>query len=115
MTERPVSENPLYNANKMKIGIIAMNCSHGSTITTAENAWDMSIPVIGDPHHEIREDLKQLVPGPWKERDGIDNVSGQRERLGLGLWLEQFHDFPGQASKIQDTGLEVHPAGFDPG
>ena len=24
----------------------------------AEEAWDMSIPVIGDPHHEIREDLK---------------------------------------------------------
>ena len=44
MQERPVSDNPLYNANKMKIGIIAMNCSHGSTITTAENAWEMNWP-----------------------------------------------------------------------
>jgi len=24
----------------------------------AEDAWETSIPVIGDPHHEIREDLK---------------------------------------------------------
>ncbi len=24
----------------------------------AEHAWDMNIPVVGDPHHEIREDLK---------------------------------------------------------
>ncbi len=36
--------NPLFNDNKMKIGIIAMNCSHGSTITTADNTWDMTWP-----------------------------------------------------------------------
>ena len=36
--------NPLFNDNKMKIGIIGMNCSHGSTITTAENAWEMNWP-----------------------------------------------------------------------
>jgi FMNH2-dependent dimethyl sulfone monooxygenase len=35
---------PLFNDNKMKIGIIGMNCSHGSTITTAENAWEMNWP-----------------------------------------------------------------------
>lgn len=29
-----------------------------SLASEAEDAWDMSIPVIGDPHHEIREDLK---------------------------------------------------------
>ena len=29
-----------------------------SLATEAEHAWEMSIPVIGDPHHEIREDLK---------------------------------------------------------
>jgi len=38
----PVKTNPLFNHNKMKIGIIAMNCSHGSTITTAENTWGMT-------------------------------------------------------------------------
>jgi dimethylsulfone monooxygenase len=40
-TQKP---NPLFNDNKMKIGIIGMNCSHGSTITTAENAWEMNWP-----------------------------------------------------------------------
>ncbi len=29
-----------------------------SLASEAEDAWDISIPVIGDPHHEIREDLK---------------------------------------------------------
>ena len=29
-----------------------------SLAVEAENAWDMTIPVIGDPHHEIRKDLK---------------------------------------------------------
>ena len=29
-----------------------------SLAVEAEDAWDMSIPVIGDPHHEVRVDLK---------------------------------------------------------
>lgn len=29
-----------------------------SLASEAEDAWEISIPVIGDPHHEIREDLK---------------------------------------------------------
>ena len=41
MQERPVTDNPLYNDNRMKIGIIAMNCSHGSTITQADGAWSI--------------------------------------------------------------------------
>ena len=44
MFSRPVTENPLYNENKMKIGIIAMNCSHGSTISQVEGAWEMNWP-----------------------------------------------------------------------
>ncbi len=48
MQSRPVLDNPLYNRNRMKIGIIAMNCSHGSTITTAENAWEMNWPDTRD-------------------------------------------------------------------
>lgn len=44
MERRPVQDNPLHNDNRMKIGIIAMNCSHGSTITTAENTWEMTWP-----------------------------------------------------------------------
>lgn len=36
--------NPLYRDNKMKLGVMAFNCSHGSTITTAEGAWEMTWP-----------------------------------------------------------------------
>ncbi len=34
--------NPLYNGNRMKIGVMACNCSHGSTVTTADGAWPMT-------------------------------------------------------------------------
>lgn len=30
-----------------------------SLASEAESAWEMSIPVIGDPHHEIRQNLKE--------------------------------------------------------
>jgi hypothetical protein len=37
--------NPLIAGdNRMKLGAIAMNCSHGSTITTADDAWRMTWP-----------------------------------------------------------------------
>lgn len=44
MLQRLVTENPIYNRNRMKIGIIAMNCSHGSTITQADGTWEMNWP-----------------------------------------------------------------------
>ena len=44
MQIRSNDTNPLFNSNKMQIGIIAMNCSHGSTITQAEGAWKMNWP-----------------------------------------------------------------------
>ena len=34
--------NPLYSDNRMKIGVMAFNCSHGSTVTNAEGAWPMT-------------------------------------------------------------------------
>ena len=34
--------NPLYSDNRMKIGVMAFNCSHGSTVTTADGTWPMT-------------------------------------------------------------------------
>ena len=34
--------NPLYSENRMKLGAMAFNCSHGSTITSAEGAWEIT-------------------------------------------------------------------------
>jgi alkanesulfonate monooxygenase SsuD/methylene tetrahydromethanopterin reductase-like flavin-dependent oxidoreductase (luciferase family) len=35
-------DSPLFNENRMKLGVMAINCSHGSTVTTAENTWPMT-------------------------------------------------------------------------
>lgn len=34
--------NPLYNENRLKLGIMAFNCSHGSTVTMDDSAWPMN-------------------------------------------------------------------------
>ena len=34
--------NALYSDNRVKLGVMAFNCSHGSTVTTAEGAWPMT-------------------------------------------------------------------------
>ena len=36
--------NPLFNDNRVKIGIMAFNCSHGSTPTMVDDAWPMTWP-----------------------------------------------------------------------
>jgi len=35
-------DSPLFNDNRMKLGVMAFNCSHGSSVTTAENVWPMT-------------------------------------------------------------------------
>ena len=79
MKRRPVLDNPLYNGNRMKIGIIAMNCSHGSTITTAENAWEMNWPdtrevaVMAD-----RAGFEALLPvARWRGYGGETNFNNR--------------------------------------
>jgi FMNH2-dependent dimethyl sulfone monooxygenase len=79
MEQRPVKENPLYNDNQMKIGIIAMNCSHGSTITMADNSWEMNWPdnrevaVMAD-----RAGFEALLPvARWKGYGGPTNFNNR--------------------------------------
>ena len=71
--------NPLFGDNAMKLGIIAMNCSHGSTITQAENSWEMTWPdtrevaVMAD-----RAGLEVLLPvGRWKGYGGPTNFNNR--------------------------------------
>ena len=71
--------NPLFGDNAMKLGIIAMNCSHGSTITLAENSWEMTWPdtrevaVMAD-----RAGLEVLLPvGRWKGYGGPTNFNNR--------------------------------------
>src|SRR4051794_41925534 len=32
----------LFGGNRMKLGVMAFNCSHGSTITTVPEAWQLN-------------------------------------------------------------------------
>jgi dimethylsulfone monooxygenase len=44
MADQAVAGNPLFNDNRVKLGIMAFNCSHGSTATTAPGTWPMTWP-----------------------------------------------------------------------
>ena len=71
------STNPLFGDNRMKLGIIAMNCSHGSTITTAENSWEMTWPDTREVAMMAdRAGLEVLLPvGRWKGYGGPTNFN----------------------------------------
>ena len=65
-----------------------------SLAAEAETAWDMSIPVIGDPHHEIRKDLSERGWidifynedfGHLRERAWADHPNGYYQPAVIGL------------------------------
>ena len=59
--------NPLYNENRIKLGVMAFNCSHGSTVTKADNSWRMT--------WEENKQLAQLI-----------DASGMEVLLPVGRW-----------------------------
>ncbi len=71
--------NPLFGDNAMKLGIIAMNCSHGSTITLAENSWEMNWPDTREVAMMAdRAGLEVLLPvGRWKGYGGPTNFNNR--------------------------------------
>lgn len=71
--------SPLYNDNRMKLGVMAFNCSHGSTVTTAENAWPMRWE---DTVELVRmcdaAGFEALLPvGRWKGYGGATNFNNR--------------------------------------
>ena len=65
-----------------------------SLASEAEKAWDMSIPIIGDPHHEIRKDLKARGwidifynedSGHLRERDWTHHPNGYFQPAVIAL------------------------------
>jgi len=57
----------LFGGNRMKLGVMAFNCSHGSTITTVPEAWMLNWP-----------DTKEIVQAV--DRSGMELV------LPVGRW-----------------------------
>jgi len=76
MTDRTIS-NPLYSDHKMKLGVMAFNCSHGSSITTVDEAWQLSWPET-EIVAKMADDagLEALLPvGRWRGYGGPTNFN----------------------------------------
>lgn len=73
------STNPLFNTNKMKLGVMAFNCSHGSTVTTVDHAW----PMRWDENVKLAQmadaaGMEVLLPvGRWKGYGGPTNFNNR--------------------------------------
>ena len=71
--------SPLYNDNRMKLGVMAFNCSHGSTVTTADGAW----PMTWDDNAALAQlvdaaGLEVVLPvGRWKGYGGATDFNNR--------------------------------------
>ncbi|MBT5666955.1 MAG: LLM class flavin-dependent oxidoreductase [Rhodospirillaceae bacterium] len=71
--------NALFSDNRVKLGVMAFNCSHGSTVTTAEGAW----PMTWDDNAALARmadtaGFEALLPvGRWKGYGGATNFNNR--------------------------------------
>ena len=72
-------KNSLFNTNNMKLGVMAFNCSHGSTVTTANGTWPMTWQDNANLAKMIdRAGLEVLLPvGRWKGYGGETNFNNR--------------------------------------
>ena len=69
--------SPLFNDNRMKLGVMAFNCSHGSTVTLDDSAWPMTWP-DNVALAKLADDagFEALLPvGRWKGYGGQTNFN----------------------------------------
>ncbi len=79
LTESRRRTNPLYRDHRMKLGVMAFNCSHGSSITTAEGAWEMTWPETVELA-QLCDDagMEVLLPvGRWRGYGGESNFNNR--------------------------------------
>jgi alkanesulfonate monooxygenase SsuD/methylene tetrahydromethanopterin reductase-like flavin-dependent oxidoreductase (luciferase family) len=69
----------LFGGNRMKLGVMAFNCSHGSTITTVPEAWQLNWPDTKDIAQAVdRSGMEALLPvGRWKGYGGPSNFNNR--------------------------------------
>src|SRR6476620_9853204 len=70
----------LFGGNRMKLGVMAFNCSHGSTITTVPEAWQLNWP-----------DTKDIAQAVDRSGMGGPVAGGALERLRRPIELQQLH------------------------
>ena len=71
--------NALFSTNRMKLGVMAFNCSHGSTVTTADGAWPMNWEDNAELARMVdAAGLEVLLPvGRWKGYGGETNFNNR--------------------------------------
>ena len=76
-TEDYTARARLFGGNRMKLGVMAFNCSHGSTITTVPEAWQLNWPDTKDIAQAVdRSGMEALLPvGRWKGYGGPSNFN----------------------------------------
>lgn len=69
----------LFGGNRMKLGIMAFNCSHGSTITTVPEAWQLNWPdSVEIAQAADRAGMEALLPvGRWRGYGGPSNFNNR--------------------------------------
>src|SRR5215813_8649628 len=90
----------LFGANRMKLGVMAFNCSHGSTITTVPEAWKLNWPDTKDIAQAVdRAGMEVLLPvGRWRGYGGPSNFNNRTFEsftwaAGLGCLTQQIGVF----------------------
>ena len=79
----------LFGGNRMKLGVMAFNCSHGSTITTVPEAWKLDwADTVEIAQLVDRSGMETLLPvGRWRGYGGPIELQQHHVRelhLGLG-------------------------------
>ena len=77
--DRPRLNNPILGDNPMKLGVMAFNCSGGSTVTMAPEAWPMTWPDnLRLAKLVDRAGMEALLPvGRWKGYGGPSNFNNR--------------------------------------
>jgi dimethylsulfone monooxygenase len=67
----------LFGGNRMKLGVMAFNCSHGSTITTVPEAWKLDWnDTVAIAQATDRSGMEAILPvGRWRGYGGPSNFN----------------------------------------
>jgi dimethylsulfone monooxygenase len=67
----------LFGGNRMKLGVMAFNCSHGSTITTVPEAWKLDWDDTVEIAQAVdRSGMEAILPvGRWRGYGGPSNFN----------------------------------------
>jgi alkanesulfonate monooxygenase SsuD/methylene tetrahydromethanopterin reductase-like flavin-dependent oxidoreductase (luciferase family) len=79
MAETATIPNPIFNDNRVKLGVMAFNCSHGSTVTRVPEAWPMTWEGnVALAQMADAAGFEALLPvGRWKGYGGATNFNNR--------------------------------------